>query len=112
MWLKVDSANVHDTRFQALIAQFQEQMIVLSDRGFKAKADNPTNLKVCGKGTWDERMLIETLFSLLTVVLGLRKLSQRVWPVLRARLAYTVAAFNLCTAWNGEVKLQLAPFAL
>jgi hypothetical protein len=31
---------------------------------------------------------------------------------LQARLAYACAVFNLCTAWNGEIKLQLAPFAL
>lgn len=66
----------------------------------------------CDKGAWNERMLVETLFSMFTNVLKLKKLSNRMWPALRARLAYTMAAFNLCTAWSGQVKLELAPFAL
>lgn len=103
-------ANVHDASFAPLIEK--EAMIVLSDQGFHAKQGDPANLKICPKGTWNERMTIETVFSLFTTVLHLKKLSQRVWPALRARLAYTVAAFNLCTSWSGEVKLELAPFAL
>jgi hypothetical protein len=106
------SGRLHDTVFQCLIEDFQDQMVILSDKGFKAKAGNPSNLKVCERGRWNERMLIETLFFLFTYVLHLKKLSQRLWPTLRARLAYTMAAFNICTKWNGKVKLQLAPFAL
>jgi hypothetical protein len=87
-------------------------MIILSDTGFHAKEGDPENLKLCRKGRWNERMLIETVFSLFTTVLRLKKLSQRVWAALRARLAYAIAAYNLCTAWSGEVKLELAPFAL
>ena len=139
----VDGANVHDTRFHPLIETFQEKMIVLADRGFKAKEKpikekkpkgtprrgknqapevpaeaapappaNPTNLKVCPKGQWNERMIVETVFSLWTVILGLKKLSHRKKAPLQARLAYTCAVFNLCLNWSGEVKLELAPFAL
>ena len=34
-------ANVHDTHFQPLIAQFDNRMIVLTDTGFHAKTGNP-----------------------------------------------------------------------
>ena len=105
-------ANLHDTVFHCALERFEEQVIVLADKGFKAKTGTPQCLKICEKGAWNERMLVETLFSMFTNVLHLKKLSHRVWPALRARLAYTMAAFNLCTAWDGEVKLQLAPFAL
>lgn len=109
---EVDTANVYDATFHPLIEQFKEQMIILSDGGFHAKTGDPENLKVCRKGQWNERMLIETIFSLFTTVLRLKKLSQRVWQALRARVAYTIAAYNLCIAWSGEIKLELAPFAL
>jgi hypothetical protein len=113
---RCDSANVCDIRFHDLIAPFEEKMIVLCDKGFKAAKSNPQgnplNLKVCEKGKWNERMIIETLFSLLTTVCGLKKLSHRLWPALRARLAYTAAAYNLCTTWTGRPKMQLAPFKL
>lgn len=108
----LDGANVHDTRFHPLITPFQEKMIVLADKGFHAKKNNPTNLKTCSKGKWNERMLIETVFSLFTVVLRLKKLSHRRSGPLLARLAYTCAIFNLCINWSGDIKLQLAPFAL
>lgn len=109
---EVAGANVHDTSFHPLIEQWQEQMIVLADQGFKAKDNNPTNLKICPKGQWNERMIVETVFSLFTVILKMKKLAHRLLAPLQARLAYTCAVFNLCTDWNGEVKLQLAPFAL
>ncbi|HEX8234565.1 MAG TPA: hypothetical protein VF600_01275 [Abditibacteriaceae bacterium] len=108
----VVGANVHDTTFHPLIAQWETEMIVLADQGFKAKENNPANLKICGKGQWNERMIVETVFSLFTVVLKLKKLTHRLLAPLQARFAYACAAFNLCTAWNGEIKLQLAPFAL
>lgn len=106
------SANVYDAAFHPLIAHFQEQMIVLADTGFHARHGDPQNLKVCPKGKWNERMLIETVFSLFTTVLRLKKLAHRVWKALQARLAYVVAAYNLCINWSGQVKLELAPFAL
>lgn len=109
---QVHTANVYDAAFHRLIAQFQEQMIVLCDSGFHTRHHDPANLKVCGKGQWNERMLIETVFSLFTGVLRLKKLAHRVWPALQARLAYAVAAYNLCITWAGSIKLQLAPFAL
>lgn len=73
---------------------------------------NPLNLKICPKGHWNERMIIETVFSLFTVILKMKKLTHRLMAPLQARLAYTCAVFNICTAWDGDVKLQLAPFAL
>jgi hypothetical protein len=106
------SANLHDTVFHCALEAFEDKAIVLADKGFKAKTGTPSCLKICERGSWNERMIVETLFSLFTNVLHLKKLSNRVWGTLRARLAHTVAAYNLCTAWNTEVKLQLAPFAL
>jgi hypothetical protein len=105
-------ANVHDTIFHCALEPFEEQIIVLADNGFKARTGTPHLLKICDKGTWNERMLIETLFSMFTTALHLKKLTERVWSALRARLAYTMAAFNLCTNWSGEVKLEIASFTL
>ncbi len=105
-------ASVHDSHFHPLLLPFEKQMIVLGDQGFFLKAHQPPNLKVCPRGGWNERMTIETVFSLLTGVLKIKKLSNRRWPALSARLAYVVAVFNLCIVWSGQVKLQLAPFAL
>ena len=57
-------------------------------------------------------MVVETLFSLFTTVLGLKKLAHRLLEPLKARLAYTCAVCNLCFDWSGETTLSLAHFKL
>jgi len=106
------TANVYDATFHPLLEKVQEQMIVLCDRGFYSRQGNPANLKVCPRNTWNERMTVETVFSLFTRVLHLKELAHRSWPGLQARLAYAVAIYNLCITWSGEIKISLAEFAL
>ncbi|MDE2809246.1 MAG: hypothetical protein OXN90_12585 [Gemmatimonadota bacterium] len=60
------TANVHDGVFQPLIRRFEGKMILFSDQGFHTKTDDPLNLKVCPPKTWGDRMVIETVFSMLT----------------------------------------------
>jgi hypothetical protein len=106
------SASLHDTIFHCVIENVENDMVVLADGGFHAKDGDPKNLKICKRGTWNDRMIIETLNSLFTTVLKMKKLTNRTWSSLDARLSFVSAAFNLCTAWTGEVILELADFAL
>jgi len=64
------TANVADNTFQWLIQQVDGRMIVLSDTGFHAAEGDPSNLKVCQRGEWQDRMLVETVLSMLTLVAG------------------------------------------
>jgi hypothetical protein len=48
-------------------------MIVLSDMVFHAAEGDPTNLKLCPRGEWEDRMLVETVFSMLTLVCHFKK---------------------------------------
>lgn len=95
------TANVHDSHFQPLIAGCKDAMVVLADLGFHAKTGDPPNVKLCHRGEWNQRMLVETVLSMLTQVWHLKKVGHRVWAYFQARLAYTMAAFNLVVAWNG-----------
>src|SRR5207253_11022323 len=54
------TAHVADNTFQGLIRQFEDQMIILSDSAFHAAAGDPTNLKLCPRGAWEDRILVET----------------------------------------------------
>src|SRR5262249_6529546 len=54
------------------------RMIVLSDTGFHAAEGDPTNLKLCQRGEWQDRMLVETVLSMLTLVCHLKKVMHRV----------------------------------
>ena len=40
------TANVHDTHFHPLIAQFERHMLVLTATGFHAKSGDPGKMKV------------------------------------------------------------------
>lgn len=125
------SANVHDSTFHPLIAQFVREadvvtneqatvdMIVLTDTGFHAKQGDPLNMKVCPRGSWNVRMLVETVLSMLTNVCHIKKVGHRAWVYLGARLAFVMAAFNLCASWyglvpdeDGFIRLSIAEFSL
>lgn len=97
----VKTANVSDTEFLPLVEAVKDRMIVLADKGFRRRAAQPENLKICSRGEWNDRMLIETVFSLLSQVCKLKHLRQRAWAYFEMRLAYTVALFNLLQQWNG-----------
>lgn len=91
----VDTMNVHDQRFHPLLKPFEGRTIVLADSGFYAKHEQPDNLKLCAKGTWNERMVVETALSMVTVVCDLKRLRHRVWDYLKAHLAFVAVMFNV-----------------
>ncbi len=112
-------ANVYDAVFHPLIADFRDDMVVLTDMGFHAKAGNPSNMQPCKRNTWNVRMVVETVLAMLTQICHLKKVSQRRWPYLLARLSFTMALFNVLTQWNGvavddtgTVQLSIASFSL
>src|SRR5260370_1027624 len=79
---------------QWLMRQGEERMLVLSDTGFHAAAGAPVNLTVCPRGAWEERMLVETGLSMLTLVCHVTQGRPRGWASCQARLAFTMAACN------------------
>ena len=102
-----------------LIRQVDGRMIVFSDTGFHAAEGDPSNLKVCQRGEWEERMLVETVLSMLTVVCHFKKVTHRIWTYFHARLAFTMAACNVLVQWHGLepyasgfVPLSIAEFSL
>ena len=77
------TANVADNTFQWLIRQVEEQMIVLSDTAFHAAAGDPANLKLCQRGEWEDRMLVETVLSMLTLVCHFKRSCIEAGPIFR-----------------------------
>jgi hypothetical protein len=55
------TANVADNTFQRLVRQFEDQMIVLRDMAFHATESDPSNLKLCPRGEWEDRILVKTV---------------------------------------------------
>jgi len=82
-----------------------------------AAEGNPANLTLCRRGEWEERILVETVVAMLTGVCHCKKVMHRVWAYFQARLAFTLAAFNVLVQWyglrpnaQGFVPLSMAEF--
>ena len=87
--------NASDKYFNPLVEPLIGQTIVLADYGFRDKDGVPENMKICEKGTWNERMCIETALSMVTVVCDLKRIRHRLAEYIQARLAYVSAMFNV-----------------
>jgi len=114
-----DTANGHDSSVQPLIRQFEDHRRILSDLAFHAAEGDPANLKLCERGEWNDRMLIATVLSMLTLVSHFKKMMPRVWEYFAAHLAFTMAAFHVLAQWHGLpadkdgfVSLSIAEFSL
>lgn len=90
-----ETMNTPDHQFHELIQPFSGRSIVLADDGFRKKSGVPENCTRCPKGKWNDRMTVETSFSLATVVCGLKRIFHRLEPSIQAHLASMVALFNV-----------------
>jgi hypothetical protein len=90
-----NTLNTPDQIFNSLVESLAGQTIVLSDLGFRDQAGIPEHLKRCPKGTWNERMVVETALSMVTTVCHLKKLTHRLSDYIQARLAFVGAMFNV-----------------
>lgn len=115
-----DTANVYDgSAFQPIVDQVAGQTVVFADTGFTKKDWHPEHLRICQRGEWNDRMIIETTLSMLTLVCHFKKVMHRVWAYFESRLAYTMALFNILVQWHGlepdddgMVHLSIADFSL
>lgn len=91
-WLPL---NKPDKDFNDLASHSAEDSIILTDFGFRDKDGVPSNFKLCAKGTWNERMVVETTFSMLTLVCRSKKFFERSSTYLWSHCAYLATMFNV-----------------
>ncbi|MGH2482170.1 MAG: transposase [Ktedonobacteraceae bacterium] len=91
-WAPLDT---HDQEFHHIIERYDGKTIVLSDLGFNSAGSLPGNLKLCEKGTWNERMRVETALSMVSVVCGLKHIHHRLSQYIEAHLSWVSAMFNV-----------------
>jgi hypothetical protein len=103
--------NVADQNFQSLIQQFQDCAIVPADSHFHAADGDPANLKVCATGTWNDRMVVETALSMVTVICDLKHLRHRLAFYIQAHLAYA-AMFNVLLSLFHRLHPDAHPFQM
>jgi hypothetical protein len=114
-----DKMNCPDQDFLDFFEEYDHEAILLGDWGFRCAHGLPNNVKICKKGTWNDRMFVETALSLLTVVCHAKKIHHRLETYIEARLAYTAAMFNICLKLFHQLhpeeslfKLSIAEFSL
>ena len=108
-WLDLSHPD-HD--YNALTASFDEQTIALHDFGFRDAKGLPSNIKICKKGTWNERMVVETSFSMITVICNTKKFFHRVADYLWSHCAYLTAMFNVLSALFHQLHPDQSPFKM
>ena len=104
--------NLHDQHFHSVIEQVNGRSIVLADYGFRSVHGVPDNCKLCAKGTWNERMRVETALSMVTVICDLKRIHHRLQPYIRARLASLVAMFNVLLTLFHRLHPDADPFQM
>lgn len=115
-----DTANVYDgSAFQHLVDPFEERMIIFADTGFDKVEWHPANLRLCKRGEWNVRMLVETVLSMLTYICHFKHMAHKSWLYFKSHLGFAVAMFNLLVQWHGFrpnpdgfVPLSIADFSL
>ena len=107
-----DTMNVHDKHFHSVVEPFIGQTIVLADWGFRSQEGVPENLKLCKKGTWNERMCVETALSMVTVVCDLKRIHHRVIDYIQARLAFVSAMFNVLLDLFHQLHPEASPLKM
>jgi hypothetical protein len=106
-----DTANAPDNVFRPLATSYEGETIALADQGLREKDAPASNIKVCERGTWNERFTIETDLSWVTELFHAKKLYHRVTSHLEARLWYLAALIN-CLLRLTEHKRSLAEFVI
>lgn len=114
------TANVYDgSAFQPLVDEVADDMVVFADMSFEKQDWLPANLRLCKRGEWNERMVIETVLSMLTYVCDFKRSRHKVWDYFETKVGFTMALFNLLVQWdglpadeNGFVPLSIAEFSL
>ena len=76
-------------------------MIALADWGVHRAAGDPAKVLICRRGQWNVRMMVETVFAMLSVKWGFKAQRHRAWAGFEAHLAYAMAGFNILAQWNG-----------
>jgi hypothetical protein len=106
-----DTANASDNVFRPLATAYDGETIALADQRLRAKGTPAQNIKCCERGTWNERLTIETNLSWVTELFHAKKLYHRVKDHLEARLWYFAALIN-CLLRLAEHKRSLAEFVI
>lgn len=100
---ETDTANIHDKHFSWIVEDVSFQ--VLTDKGFHAREGDPENLTICNRGEQNQRMVVESVFSLCKRLLGLNNIVTKTRQGFELAVASIFALFNLLLEMNKRLGL-------
>jgi hypothetical protein len=106
-------ANVSDQEFRDLVLWQGERTATLADSGFRVRADEDDGamIKICERGQWNCRFLIETAYSIVDRVFHAKRLLHRTAKGLDMRLGFIAACFN-CLLRINDGQFSFLPFVI
>ncbi len=93
--------NVHDGVFDD--DHKRDDSITLTDQGFKKKEGTPATFKICKRGRWNDRMDIETIYSLWTRMCNLKRSFHRTIKGFQAKMSYLIPLQNIIVNLNEQL---------
>jgi hypothetical protein len=97
-------ANISDKEFNQLANH--PDSITLADAGFRSKTAIPSTLKICKRGEWNNRMSVETLFSLWDRICNAKRMCVKSLEGFKTRITYLVTLTNLTAKLNKTLGFQ------
>jgi hypothetical protein len=88
-----------------MLKDYEDVCGVFTDNGFHRSAKRGgdcSNLVICQHAQASFRMMVESLFSGFCGTFLLKKISNRTWESVEARLGFASALWNLLTSWATE----------
>jgi len=99
----LDTANIHDKHFAWIVEEMKVK--VLTDNGFHSQEGDPENMQICKRGEHNERMVVESVFSLCKRLLGLNNIVAKTLAGFKLAVSSIFALFNLLLQMNRQLGL-------
>ena len=106
-----DTADRADNSFLDVATDYEDEMVVFADKGFRKKDHETTNMRICNHGEWNDRYLVERMLSWMTEVFDAKKIYHRTADGVFMRIGAIAAAFNLLLRMN-DYRPSMTWFAL
>lgn len=106
------SADHPDKDFNRVTQSFAEQTITLADLGFRDADGTPDPIQPVQKHTWNERMVVEHVFSMFTWVCSTKKFFHRIETYIFMHLSYLVVMFNVLYDLFHQLHPEAGPYQL
>lgn len=106
-----ETANRADNSFLDIVSDYDEEMVVFTDKGFRKKDAVLKNIRICNHGEWNDRYLVERMLSWMTEVFNAKKLYHRTADGVFMHIGAIAAAFNILFKMN-DYRSSMTWFAL